>query len=93
MLAIVDRFSYANSIQQLILQDLREMFQHEEIMWHKLAQRELNGDQTDKFLDRIKMESDDGVKNDESGYVQQSFRKRIEQCIEVYEEATQRVSI
>lgn len=92
MLQIVDRFNYAGSIQQMILKDLREMFRHEEIMWHKLAQRELKGEHTDRFLDRIKMENEDGVKSEDSGCAQQSLRKRIEQCIEVYEEATQQVT-
>lgn len=64
MLNIVDKFSYASSIQQNILDDMREMFPREEIMWHTLAQRELHGlsaiDCTVDFTGLIKSE---GVEN------------------------------
>lgn len=90
MLSIVDKFDYPNSIQQLILQDLREMFQQDETMWHTLAQRELEGLSTDKFIERIKMEND--VKNEDlAASAQQSLRKRIEQCTQIYEEAVKKV--
>lgn len=79
MLNIVDKFSYANLIQQMILQDLRETFQHEEIMWNNLAQRELKGLSTDKF---IQLENEDNLTA-----VQYAHRKRIEQCVETYQEA------
>lgn len=93
MLEIVDKFSYAKSVQQLILQDLRDMFKHEEIVWHTLAQRELNGIPTDKFFDLIKMKNENELKNEEKGPGQQpSLRKRIEQCEEVYKQAVECVS-
>ncbi|XP_031619899.1 uncharacterized protein LOC116338639 [Contarinia nasturtii] len=43
MLNIVDKFKYANSIQQTILNDMRVLFPSEALIRHKLAQRELNG--------------------------------------------------
>lgn len=86
MLNIVDKFSYANSIQQMILHDLREMFQHEEIMWHTLAQRELNGLSTNQF---IKLENDGNAMNED---MLSAHRKRIEKCVEIYQEAVQVVS-
>lgn len=79
ILNIVDKFSYANSIQHLILDDLREMFQHDEIMWNTLAQRELKGLSTDKF---IKLENEDNLTA-----TQYAHRKRIEKCVEIYKEA------
>lgn len=92
MLNIVDKFSYANAIQNLILHDLHEMFQHEEIMWHTLAQRELLGLSTDKI---IKLENEDGSQNDDSSHLnatQAAHRKRIEQCVEIYQEAVKVVN-
>ncbi|XP_055310345.1 U3 small nucleolar RNA-associated protein 6 homolog [Sitodiplosis mosellana] len=92
MLNIVDKFSYANSIQHMIMNDLREMFQHEEIMWHTLAQRELNDLSTDQF---IKLENEDNAMDEDSSRltaVQHSQRKRIEKCVEIYQEAVQVVN-
>lgn len=43
MLNIVDKFSYAHTIQRHILDDMRKMFPRHEILWHTLAQRELKG--------------------------------------------------
>lgn len=108
MLNIVDKFSYANSIQQNILDDMREMFPREEILWHTLAQRELNGlstvDCTVDFTGLIKSEDaankgEDNKVNlkklkieDLSGPAQHTLRKRIELCIQIYEEAVKVVS-
>lgn len=84
MLNIVDKFSYATNIQQMILHDLREMFQHEEIMWNTLAQRELNGLLAiDKF---IKLE------NEDTSTTQHAQRNRIEQCVKIYQEAVKTVN-
>lgn len=90
MLSIVDEFDSANSIQQSILCDMREMFQHEEIMWHNLAQRELNGLATDKL---IKQEDEDKLKNDDTtiNARHSTLKKRIEMCVDVYEEAVKMV--
>lgn len=90
MLSIVDKFDYANSIQQSILCDMREKFQHEEIMWHNLAQRELNGLATDKL---IKLEDEDKLKNDDTTIIARhsTLKKRIEMCVDVYEEAVKMV--
>lgn len=43
MLEILDKFSYAHSIQQQILDDMQEMCPHAELRWHTMAQRELKG--------------------------------------------------
>lgn len=87
MLNIVEKFSYANSIQQMILHDLREMFQHEEMMWHTLAQRELNGLSTNQF---IKLENEGNSMNEDVlSAAQNAYRKRIEKCVEIYQEAVQ----
>lgn len=68
MLNIVDKFSYAHSIQQRILDDMREMFPRAEILWHTLAQRELKGlsniDCTVDFSGLIKLECDSESRND-----------------------------
>lgn len=59
MLNIVDKFSYANAIQELILNDMREKFYNEDIMWHTFAQRELMGLTTGNFFKSIRGEDDD----------------------------------
>lgn len=103
MLNIVDKFAYANSIQQNILDDMREMFPREEVLWNTLAQRELKGlstvDCTVDFSGLIKTEdgenkSDDCKVNlkklkieDLSSPPQHTLRKRIELCIQIYEQA------
>lgn len=108
MLTIVDKFSYASSIQQNILEDMREMFSREEILWHTLAQRELHGlstvDCTVDFTGLIKSEDvqnkgEDSKLNlkklkieDLSAPTQHTLRKRIELCIQIYEEAIKVVS-
>lgn len=90
MLNIVDKFSYANSIQQMILHDLREMFQHEELMWHTLAQRELTGVSTNQI---IKLENEGNLMNEDVlSAAQHAHRKRIEKCVEIYQEAVQVVN-
>lgn len=108
MLNIVDKFSYASSIQQNILVDMREMFPREEILWHTLAQRELNGlstvDCTVDFTGLIKSEDGENKGEDSkanlkilkiedlSAPAQHTLRKRIELCIQIYEEAVKAVS-
>lgn len=77
MLNIVDKFSYASSIQQNILEDMRVMFPREEIMWHTLAQRELHGlspiDCTVDFTGLIKAE---GIENkDEDNKLNVNLKK------------------
>lgn len=61
MLSIVSNFSFARSLEQHILEDMRIMFVREEILWHTLAQRELNGqssvDCTIDFKGLIKLET------------------------------------
>lgn len=97
MLNIVDQFSYANSIQEMILNDMREMFPLEDIMWHTLAQRELNGLPTAKSIESNCGEDDENklnlknVKIEADASALQSLRKRIETCIQVYEEAVKMV--
>lgn len=59
MLYIANKFEYAKSFQQHIMDDLRRMFAREEISWHTLAQRELTGTSTenlDEFLEEMKKE-------------------------------------
>lgn len=107
MLNIVDKFKYAKSIQQNILDDIREMFAHEEILWHTLAQRELNGlstvEPTIDLAGLIKVEGEN--KNEDSKLhlkklkmeelpapEQKTLKKRIEQCVTVYETAVKAVS-
>ncbi|XP_031627058.1 U3 small nucleolar RNA-associated protein 6 homolog [Contarinia nasturtii] len=107
MLNIVDKFKYASSIQQTILEDMRVMFPREEILWHKLAQRELNGlstvDSTMDFSGVIKTEggecngedSKEGLKKlkieNLSAPPQHTLRKRIELSTCIYEEAVKQI--
>lgn len=66
LLEILDGFSYAQSIEQHILNDMQEMCPHSEVRWQRMAQRELNGHATKNttincpvdFSGLIKMESD-----------------------------------
>lgn len=96
ILEIADKFAYATSIQELILHDLREQFQQDELMWHTIAQRELNGLPTDTSIDRIKQENEDKINTEDSLDIKQeersSLQKRIESCVEIYEEAVKAVS-
>lgn len=61
MLNIADKFPYANPLQQSILDDMRSAFPNEELLWHTLAQRELNGmspnDCTINFKEIVKNEN------------------------------------
>lgn len=107
MLNIVDKFSYANSIQQNLLDDMREMFPREEILWHTLAQRELNGlspvDCTVDFSGLIKSENGENKTEDNkvdlkklkiedlSSPPQHTLRKRIELCVQIYEEGVKAI--
>lgn len=108
MLGIVDKFSYASSIQQNILDDMRELFPREEILWNTLAQRELHGlsaiDCTIDFTGLIKMEGVNNKDEDNKSNIkklkiedltapsQHTLRKRIELCMQIYEEAVKVVS-
>lgn len=109
MLSIVDRFSYASSIQQNILEDMRLLFPRDEKLWHILAQRELHGlsavDCTMDFSGLIKMEGsmnkDEDSKfnlkklkiEDLSAPANHTLRKRIELCMQIYEESVKVVNI
>lgn len=97
MLNIADRFKQASAIQQNILDDMRELFPREEILWNTLAQRELHGlsaiDCTMDFSGLIKMEGVTGKDVDSKVNLkkmkiediaapsQHTLRKRIELCM------------
>lgn len=129
MLNIVDKFSYAHSIQRHILDDMRNMFPRNEILWNTLAQRELKGlsniDCNIDFTGLIKVEcefenmndSDSETKGGESTDnrsedakmvdldlkkmkieelatpQQNTLKKRIEICVQIYESAVEVVSL
>lgn len=65
MLQIADKFSFAKCIQQEILNDMRQMFPREALLWHTLAQRELNGlsgtEGTAALLDSVKQEAETSI--------------------------------
>lgn len=94
MLKIVDKFEYADSIQQQILSDMRETFKHDEFMWHTFAQRELSGQSTANFIQWIRNDGEpnkiDSVKSEDTLFV---TRKRIDLCVKVYEEAVKEVGV
>lgn len=97
MLNVVDQFGYAVSIQDQILTDMREIFPHEDTMWHTLAQRELNGLSTAQSIESIRGVDEESkfnlknVKIEDSASAQQILRKRIETCVQIYEEAVKMV--
>lgn len=102
MLSIVDKFSYAKSIQQQILDDMRHLFPRNELLWHSLAQRELHGlaaiDCTANVNEAIKKEGVDNKDNiaplpDLTAPFQHTLRKRIELCVQIYDAAVKVVSI
>lgn len=110
VLNVVDKFSYAGSTKQKIVNNMREQFYNNETMWHTLAQRELSGiPTTDYSMDLTSSMKSDGEKNttedvelnmkelriDGQSVVptQQTLRKRIELCIQVYEEAVKVVKL
>lgn len=97
MLNIADKFAYASPLQQTILDDMRSAFPNEELLWHTIAQRELNGlshnDCTINFKEMIKNEEnedDDDTKPnkmivDPTAPASHTFKKRIELCVQIYE--------
>lgn len=98
MLNIVDKFEYARSIQQTILEDMRQMFPRDELLWHTLAQRELKGlstiDCTLDFSSSVKKEDEDNKASlsklqilDPSAPVTHTLRKRIELAMQIYDAA------
>lgn len=103
MLNIADKYNYANSLRQKILDDMRDMFAFEEILWHSLAQRELNGlsvddyamDVKDLIKKEFKCEDTESKLNIKKLKVelpiqqQPTLRKRIELCCQIYAEAVQ----
>lgn len=100
MLNIVDKFGFAKSIQQTILDDMRRLFPRHELLWHTLAQRELNGlspnDCTTDITDSVKREGDDirnshGKVADPSASVTHTLKKRIELAVQIYDAAVKEV--
>lgn len=103
ILSIADRFAYASSIQKTILDDMREFFPREELLWHTLAQRELNGLSTNDcsvHLSDVKEEDEDSkpkfgklkMIDTQTNSNSQSLRKRIELCVQIYDAAVTAVS-
>lgn len=109
MLKIVDRFAYAKPLQQTILEEMQEKFAQHELMWHIMAQRELNAGvkEEDSLADEIVTikldDSDESAEGESSTAAAQvedtketpdaAERKRIEICVQVYETAIQAVII
>lgn len=105
MLKIVDRFGYAKPLQQTILEEMQEKFAQHELMWHIMAQRELNAGVVDENLAdevvTIKLDDSDGSAEGESIATENkdikvtgeaAERKRIEICVQVYETAIESVN-
>lgn len=104
MLKIVDQFPYAKSIQQTILDDMKQTFEHNELLWHTLAQRALNGftaiDESTEISEAIKEEEEDGdetkkkvAPKQELPTINCTLKQRIKLCIYTYESAVLVVSI
>lgn len=100
MLNIVDKFPYAKPLQQTILDDMRRLFSRHELLWHTLAQRELNGltlsDCTTDIVETVKREGDSsknshGPVADPSAPVVHTLKKRIELCVQIYDAAVREV--
>lgn len=98
MLSIVDKFPYAKGIQQTILDDMRRLFPRHELLWHTLAQRELNGqsptDDTIDIADAVKKEDEDSQNGHidlSSASAAHTLKKRIELCVQIYDSAVKLV--
>lgn len=69
MVNIADKFPYAKPMQETILDDMRRAFPNEELLWHTLAQRELNGmtpnDCTINFKEMVKNEKEEKEEEDD----------------------------
>lgn len=98
MLSIADQFSYARSLQKGILDDMKQHFEHNELLWHTLAQRALNGFSpvitSTEISENIKKEAEEEADNDNIPEIadpekgapfQYTLKKRIELCIYTYE--------
>lgn len=102
MLQIVDKLSYARSMQQIILVDVRMEYLHNELLWHTLAQRELHGmtvnDNFKSFADEHHQEDDDSKssfsksQSSDHSVSLRPMRTRIKACVETYKEGIDHVS-
>lgn len=102
VLQIVDKLSYARSMQQLILTDARAEYLHNELLWHTLAQRELHGmtvnDNSKFFADEHHQEDDDSKssysksQSSDHSVSLRPMRTRIKACVETYKEGIDHVS-
>lgn len=97
MLNIVDKFSYAKPLQQTILDDMRRLFPRHELLWHTLAQRELNGlslsDTTTDISDVVKKEDEEShePRIEAIPPSTHTLKKRIELCVQIYDSAVKLV--
>lgn len=102
MLQIVDKLSYARSMQQIILVDVRTEYLRNELLWHTLAQRELHGmtvsDNPKNFVDENHQEDDDSKssfsksQSSDHSVSLRPMRTRIKACVETYKEGIDHVS-
>lgn len=101
LLKIVDKYPYARPIQQTILDDMRNLFPLQELLWHTLAQRQLNGlspnDDTMDMTEAVKREGEDNKDNiakwtDPSTLEPHTLKKRIELCVQLYDASVGRLN-
>lgn len=98
ILNIADQFSYARSLQNVILDDMKQNFERNELLWHTLAQRALNGFSpvitSTEISETIKKEAEEEDDNDDITEIpdadkgtpfRYTLKKRIELCIYTYE--------
>lgn len=98
MLNIVDKFPYAKALQQTILDDMRRLFPRHELLWHTLAQRELNGlsptETTTDISDVVKKEDEESHEpriESLTTPATHTLKKRIELCVQIYDSAVKLV--
>jgi len=97
MLDIARKNCPAEELQHKIINDMMKLFPLEELMWHTLAQRELEGlhipnqiTNSKPIIGEIKMdESDNDTK--EAIVSQETLKERIDFCVQVYEEAVRAI--
>lgn len=79
----LNKYSFTKELQLTVLEDMKSMHCNEELFWHVLAQRELNGLLT---FDEVRNGQQDGNESKS-----QSEKVNIKRCVKVYEGALSKV--
>lgn len=95
LLEIADKYDFTGELQEKILADMETMFNNKEIVWHIFAQRALNGlFCPGNMNDNQKLVKTEliGKLNIKTTRIENSQKKRIENCSRIYSKAVKMVN-